>query len=481
MTNTKNTKRALLGSVLALLLCVSMLVGTTFAWFTDSVTSAGNKIQAGTLDVDLFMWNGTAETDRVEITNESDPIFDIAAKAQNSAKTLWEPGKTQVVYLSIKNNGTLDLKYKVALNVKDADAEQNLYEVMKYAIKNDAKHGTVDTWDGTNANSVVPGINTTQANDVALGAGQEHFFALSVHMEESAGNKYQGGQVDFDIKVLAAQLNSENDSFDNSYDILAEYEEPQAVPSVNVYSAADLQAALSPEISNNNAVVNIEADIQLADGETWTSLNLEPYSNTVKNIVINGNGHTISGLNAPLIGDVHFGNTSVEINDLTLADVEVADFANTNGLGSAAFIAWADNSKSIVFNNCHLQDSTITATGDFIGIGGLIGYSSSTLAINNCSVTGTTITGAQNSAGAIAGHVSAGHNTEITNAKVVDCVIKGERVDKTGYVVGTANNGATTITTSADCARNTVFDVANSTTIYGRLVGGTLTVNGVAQ
>ncbi|MBE6647299.1 MAG: hypothetical protein E7611_06670 [Ruminococcaceae bacterium] len=103
------------------------------------------------------------------------------------------------------------------------------------------------------------------------------------------------------------------------------------------------------------------------------------------------------------------------------------------------------------------------------------------LTITDCSVTNCTITGASNSAGAIAGHVSAGADTTITNAKVIGCTVKGERVDKSGYVIGTANNGDTVITTHADCANNTVFDVADSTVVYGRLVGGTLTVNGVAQ
>ena len=120
MTNKKTTKRALLMSVMALFLCVTMLMGTTYAWFTDSVTSANNKIVAGNLDVDLYMW--TDATTSVEITNESDPIFggenSLAANA-NTADTLWEPGKTQVVYLSIKNNGNLALRYKVNLNVSD--------------------------------------------------------------------------------------------------------------------------------------------------------------------------------------------------------------------------------------------------------------------------------------------------------------------------------------------------------------------------
>ena len=61
--NKKSTKRALLTSIVSLVLCCTMLIGTTFAWFTDTVTSAGNKIQAGNLDVALEMWNGSAYED----------------------------------------------------------------------------------------------------------------------------------------------------------------------------------------------------------------------------------------------------------------------------------------------------------------------------------------------------------------------------------------------------------------------------------
>ena len=120
MNNKKSTKRALVSGILSLVLCIAMLIGTTFAWFTDSAVSKGNKITAGNLDVDLYMWNGTATTDAVEITESTAPIFGEGAIAQNNnSATLWEPGKTQVAYLSIKNNGNLDLKYKVAIDVKN--------------------------------------------------------------------------------------------------------------------------------------------------------------------------------------------------------------------------------------------------------------------------------------------------------------------------------------------------------------------------
>lgn len=166
------------------------------------------------------MWN--SDTDSVEITESSAPIFGAGSLAQNNnAETLWEPGKTQVAYLSIKNNGSLDLKYKVAVDVTNPADGKDLYEVMEYAITPDAKYGEVNAW--TTGTNVVEGTNTTAANDVALKAGEEHFFALSIHMEEEAGNEYMNGKVEFDIRVLAGQLQSELDSFDDTYDKFASY------------------------------------------------------------------------------------------------------------------------------------------------------------------------------------------------------------------------------------------------------------------
>ena len=104
MTSKKSTKRALISSMLILAMCFTMLAGTTFAWFTDSVTSTGNKIVAGKLDIDLFL--GTAADTYVEISDSSDPIFGSTSLiAQNNPQdTLWEPGKTQIAYLKLVNN-----------------------------------------------------------------------------------------------------------------------------------------------------------------------------------------------------------------------------------------------------------------------------------------------------------------------------------------------------------------------------------------
>jgi len=278
MTNTKSTKRALFSSVVALILCFSMLLGTTFAWFTDSVTSGANVIQAGTLDVDLYMWKGavTDDTNRVEITNESTPIFGGAGSlaAQNDpANTLWEPGKTQVVYLSIANNGSLDLKYKVAIEVYDV--KNNLIDVLEYAITPDATwNETPVAWNG--GEKVVRGTNVA-ANDVTLKAKEEHFFALSVHMLEGAGNEYQAGNAYFNIKLLATQLGSESDSFGNGYDAGATY------PNVSAPTPLDTEAKTQGVTLKTDVVtVKVPADVVVDLPATVESLSLT-YESSVNN------------------------------------------------------------------------------------------------------------------------------------------------------------------------------------------------------
>ena len=260
MTNLKATKKALVSSVLALVMCFTMLLGTTFAWFTDSVTSSGNVIQAGKLDVELYKWNDTVDAEHANataISESSEPIFgkaDSATANANTADTLWEPGKTQTVYLSIKNNGTLDLKYKVALEV--TNITNGLNEVLTYVINNDVQYGGLTKADlpadWSNCSKVVSGINIA-TEDVALEAGAEHFFALSVHMDELAGNEYQNGNITFNIKVLAGQLASEEDSFDNQYDADAIYPEISGA-SVPVESNKSFYELEVREDGNHNAI-----------------------------------------------------------------------------------------------------------------------------------------------------------------------------------------------------------------------------------
>ena len=116
MTKKRSTKRALLMSALALLLCVSMLVGSTFAWFTDSVVSGNNKIVAGNLDV-VLQYKTDWDDDWADVT-ETTKLFKEGA--------LYEPGYTEVVYLRVANAGSLALKYQLALNIVNEKGSTNV-------------------------------------------------------------------------------------------------------------------------------------------------------------------------------------------------------------------------------------------------------------------------------------------------------------------------------------------------------------------
>ena len=84
MSKTKSTKSALLMSFTSLLLCFAMLIGSTFAWFTDSATVSVNTIKSGNLDVKLEYLNGDTWT---EVSNET-KLF--------KENALWEPGHTEI-------------------------------------------------------------------------------------------------------------------------------------------------------------------------------------------------------------------------------------------------------------------------------------------------------------------------------------------------------------------------------------------------
>lgn len=257
MTNLKATKRALISSVLALLLCFSMLIGTTFAWFTDSAVSAGNTIKTGTLDVELFKW-----TDAQTAVGLTDLANEGKDTAVFSADVLWEPGHTQVAYLSIKNLGSLALKYRVAVIVTDLDPtdDVDMTEVMFYDIIEDAHFGSVRSWNKDEGKKVTLGTNATDAEDVALEPGVEHFFALSVHMDEEAGNKYQNKGLKFDIVVLAGQLVSEEDSFGPTYDADATYSNRVKVPDASNFPVAGLDVDIKDNGGEKIASMNFPAE-----------------------------------------------------------------------------------------------------------------------------------------------------------------------------------------------------------------------------
>ena len=194
MTNRKSTKRALLGSIMAMVLCLAMLVGATFAWFTDTASTGVNKIQAGKLDVALEMKDASGNW----VPAEGKTLDFVKAAA--GEQVLWEPGCTYTLpKLRVVNNGNLALKYKVAITGINGSAKLN--EAIEWTI-GDVAMGT----------------------EQHLAAGESNAFTIKGHMKESAGNEYMNESIDgIAITVVATQDTVESDSFDKDYDAGAEY------------------------------------------------------------------------------------------------------------------------------------------------------------------------------------------------------------------------------------------------------------------
>ena len=281
MTNRKSTKRALLGSVVAMVLCLAMLVGATFAWFTDTASTGVNKIQAGNLDVQLVDENGNSlEGKTLE--------FKKAANAAEGEAVLWEPGCTyELPAVYVKNNGNLALKYKVAITGINGSAKLN--DVIDWTI-NDA--------------------DLSADHSLAAGATSE---ALTIkgHMKESAGNEYMNESIDgIAITVAATQDTVENDSFGNTYDKDAEYP---------IVAMDTLQELI------NNATEPVSAKLE---GNIAGSLTV-PQG---KDVTLDLNGFTLTG------GDSHaiLNHGTLCIKDSSGNGKIVASKANTSALRNAA-------------------------------------------------------------------------------------------------------------------------------------------------
>ena len=324
MTKTNNTKRALLSSVLALMMCMAMLIGSTFAWFTDNVSSKNNKIRAGNLDIQLLMADSTGTYN--DISDSTEPIFGTGSIAQNNnAETLWEPGKTQVAYLAIKNNGSLALKYKVALDVENVS--KNLYKVMQYDIIADAKPNSVKTWES--GNNVEEGMQII-TTDVPLAVGAIHYFALAIHMNEEAGNDHQAGQVNFDLTVLATQDTVENDSFNNQYDKDASYSlvEPSIVSAVFGDYKAEVEVPAGS--SEGNYSLDIPEDkVELINDAGQASLKFD------MSLLNNGNKVSSSGVEYPVT--IQLPHPFIDVEEILHNGEPVSNFTFNEATCSISF------------------------------------------------------------------------------------------------------------------------------------------------
>ena len=260
----KNTFKQVMCSLLALVMTLSAFIGTTFAWFTDTVTSSGNIIETGKLKAkmewseDLSTWTDAS----------SGPVFNY---------NNWEPGYTEVKYVKVSNDGTLNLRWKLSIEAEGTVSE--LADVIDvYCITLPDDRTTVYTKDevlsGTRLGTLTEILESkdTASGDV-LTPGKSAVIMLAFHMDELAGNDYQEMSLcdaGFTLKLLATQAIGEYDSFGNDYDknafadIFAGFQGGSASIAVATNDEGATTSAVS--MSGGDVSAEVPAGVKVADG-----------------------------------------------------------------------------------------------------------------------------------------------------------------------------------------------------------------------
>ena len=395
MTKSKSTKRALLSSVLALVLTCTMLLGTTFAWFTDSVKSGANKIVAGNLVVELEYTTDFTTWTSVE---GQDALF--------KTDTLWEPGHAEVVYLRVRNAGTLALKYKFAMNItKDTTAtnvageEFKLSQYLKYGVVADQQAAFADR-----AAAIAAVTNPTALSDYSkednLLPNASDYVALVVYMPETVGNEanYRGNvipEIELGVNLVATQDTVEYDSWDNQYDANAQYKYTYDVGGTYPFTI-------------NGETVNLQKQ------ENGFFTNTDDPTDTKKYMADSDGVKALSNL-------VNSGTSTKNTTFALAADVDLNNEPFTPiGNGSTPFLGTFDG------NNNTISNLTISEGNDsFAGLFGQAGGTQGNATIKNLKIDGATITApldwSMNTAiGTVAGLFFTGvlDNVEVSNANI---------------------------------------------------------------
>ena len=387
MKKSQSTKKSLTASIISLVTCIAMLIGTTFAWFTDTASTAVNKIQSGNLDVALMMKGADGNW----TTAEGQTLTFKTADNRTADEILWEPGCTyELPELKVVNNGNLALKYKIEITGIKGDAELN--DVIEWTISDTA----LDT-------------------DHSLAAGAEsEELTITGHMKETAGNKYQDKKIEgIGVTVYATQDTVESDSKDNQYDKDAEYATP-------VSDEAELKDAIQ---EGKNVVLEknmtTTAPLAVSSGKE-VSIDLNG-----KTVTANGGFATVTNNSKlTLTGGTVTSNSKSIVNASNAGEVVVDGGTYTATGGQIAF--YAENGGKITVNNgtftanefvCSPQKGgeliinggTFTALDNaVVSTNGSNGYGNNTITIN-----GGTFNGNITTAGYIACGVYVANNDTV--------------------------------------------------------------------
>ena len=505
--------------VIALVLSLTMATAGTLAYLTDRDTEV-NVFTMGNVDIEL--------KEDFEQDSELIPGIDIEKKPTitNIGKNdawVWatiaipsalddDDASANVVHFNMSKDSVAEGKWTWWEEgtrdkwLKEYDVE---YEGVKYNVFTVLYQTALKKGDTTEP--VIYKVYMDDHVDIAPD-GQLH------HVENGKVTKLDwnintNGNPKIYVSAYAMQTNEFADVYDayeaytaqwstsgNAKDVIAWGEDDEVtdsgIPMFYEGDPAELAKALSEatDAGSGNVTITLDDNYDMT-GIDWDPISVDGYHGAGI-VTVEGNGHTIKGLNAPLFAGGFAGKSGIVIKDLTIAD---SDIVSTHSTGAGAFIENADSMATITLTNCHLKNSDLSTTASGPRMGGLIGWVSgyakendgpvkSYVTVKDCSVENVTMSAA-GSVGGLIGHAGASDYTWVTieNCEVKDCTLNStdDGEWRVGVAVGTANNGHVVINDiekSGNVLTQTGKTAPDHSDLYGRFVPsgtGTLTIDGV--
>ncbi len=442
MTSSKSTKRALVTSALAILMCVAMLIGTTFAWFTDTASTGVNKIQAGNLDVELEYKN--SDTTGFTKADKNTKVFKEGA--------LWEPGHVEYVVLKVSNAGSLALKYKLGINIANEVGSTNVYnkefklsDYIRFAVLDgDKTEGSVDrdalVAAATDSKLIKEGY-TAENHLMATGTdNSQKVVTLVVWMPTTVGNEANhkkdatAPSIDLGISVVATQDTVESDSFGTQYDKDATYpvivsNQQQANDAITnaTDKKVNISIASDQTITLDNGIAN--------EGDKSRDITFSGNGSQTVDVVTNAVNAEGGQLNYQRGSSFTFENLTIQAgegnfdgivcNELTFKDCTIK--GKLTLFGKATFIncvfdntmanqysIWTWGGTDVTFENC-----TFNTNGKAILLyGGADGKNPTNLVVNNCAFNDRNSGAAGKAAIEIGNDYNATYTLTVNNATV---------------------------------------------------------------
>ncbi len=513
----KSKKSALLMSFTSLLICFAMLVGSTFAWFTDTATTGVNKIVSGKLKVDLVAAEADADGKYPSLTGEGGKLLwtqkvvgtteePVLEAVETEGLPLWEPGVNFLTQgFKIANKGNLALKWKVevnkgttATNAKNAD----LLKVIDFYVVTKSENGAQEATKLAAFEGQLKDGNTVS----------KETYYIKGHMQEEAGNNYQSLTLDgITVTVYATQLNHENDSFNNTYDENATY--PVIISDLKKNYSAD--ATIVPDgfvvtpynneefdgINGKTGTITIKdaesllyfayvldpaaalakepstvwphtsvwyggsyaRHIVLAEDIDLQGITLPNGFGNMKDYDFDGQGHTIKNAIINYTGTDNtalFAGGNCGISNLVVENIKVVA---PNGTENAVGIVSSDANATI--NNVTVRNSSVVG-GKYTGA--VVGYNYGS--VTDCTVENCTVSG-RYKVGGIVGYIcnSNDNSTFVTGNKLTNVTVKGENriAGKSDFVIGKiVGNWNATVGT---CKENTFSGTTVATNNIGEV------------